>query len=131
MLTEPWSVRVGPCDGRCLGGHLEGDLAEAVDGEADAVAGGGDLRADAAARHPEPPALEQAAAPVEEVREPRHGFEWMAEGVARLALARWLAVDPRASHRALQIDVSPGRHRRAAHHASVPGVLCPQSDPAD
>jgi hypothetical protein len=51
---------------------------------------------------------ERAAAAAEEVGQPRHGLEGVAEGVARLALAAGLVVDPAAGHGALEVDAAPG-----------------------
>src|SRR5216684_2534731 len=91
-------ARVGP-----LGYDLEGRVAELVDGEAHAIARRRELGGDAAPRHHDHVSTEHAAAPVEEVGQPRHRLEGMAEGVARLALAGGLVVEPRTRHCALEV----------------------------
>src|SRR5438445_12404084 len=75
---------------------LQRHLAEAVDDEPYAIARHRALRRDAAAGHHDHAGLDAAAATVEEIRQPRHGFEGVAHRVAGLALARGLIVDPAA-----------------------------------
>src|SRR5262245_65533193 len=80
-------------------GGLQPYLAQPLDDEAYAVAARRKFRGDAAARHHDHAALERPAAAVEEVRQPSHGLERMAHGVASLALAAGLVVAPAARHR--------------------------------
>src|SRR5438046_1110518 len=86
---------------------LQHGLAEAVDSEPHAIARRRKFGGDTAPGHHDHATLEAAAAAVEEVREPGHGFERMAHGVAGLALASGLIVHPAARHRALEIDAAP------------------------
>src|SRR5262245_13537387 len=108
--------------------RLQPHLAQSLDDEAYAIAARREFRGDAAARHHDHAALERPAASVEKVRQPRHGLERMAHGVASLALAAGLVVDPAARHRELEIDRAPVRARRAEHDAAVPRVLCDQGE---
>src|SRR5436190_181480 len=101
---------------------FERGLAQAVDGEAHAVARRRELRGDAAARHHDHVALERAPAAVEQIGQPRHRLERMTHRIARLALALGAVVDPAARHRRLQIEPAPVPGG-AEHHATVPGVL--------
>src|SRR5882724_229652 len=47
----------------------------------------------------------------------------MTHGVAGLALASGLIVDPAACHRALEVDAAPLRDRRPEDYPAVPRVL--------
>src|SRR5262245_32217017 len=107
---------------------LQPDLAQPLDDEAYTIAARREFRGDAAARHHDHAALERPAAAVEEVRQPRHSLERMTHGVAGLALAAGLVVDPAARRGALEIDGAPVRARRAEHDAAVPRVLCDQGE---
>src|SRR2546426_6757024 len=94
---------------------FERGLAQAVDGEAHAVARRRELGGDAAARHHDHVALERASAPVEQIGQPRHRLERVPHGVARLALALGAIVEPAARHHDFQIQAAPVR-RRPEHH---------------